>query len=360
MHMADALVSPAVGGTLWAATAATTAYCARKVQAEAEEGKVPLMGVLGAFIFAAQMINFTIPGTGSSGHLAGGMILAVLLGPHAAFLVMASVLTVQALFFADGGLLALGANIFNLGVFPCFIAYPLLFRPLAGRDPGPGRLAAASIASAIVALELGALGVVLETTASGVAELPFQAFLLLMLPIHLAIGLVEGLVTAAVVTFVWRAQPELVERGGDRAPSDPRARRRLLVGGLVAVVVVGACLSWFASSNPDGLEWSIARVTGAEEVEGPPDAVRERLADVQATTAVLPDYGLPSSQETGPEGEAAAWPTPDAGTSVSGLVGGGLTLLIAVGVGWVLHLRFREPAGALEASVSDAEPPRRH
>ncbi len=77
---------------------------------------IPLMGVLGAFIFAAQMINFTIPGTGSSGHLGGGMILAILLGPHAAFLVMASVLTVQALFFADGGLLALGCNIWNLGV----------------------------------------------------------------------------------------------------------------------------------------------------------------------------------------------------------------------------------------------------
>ena len=83
------------------------------------------------------MINFTIPGTGSSGHLGGGMILAILLGPHAAFLVMASVLTVQALFFADGGLLALGCNIWNLGVYPCYLIYPLIYKPLVGRRQKP-------------------------------------------------------------------------------------------------------------------------------------------------------------------------------------------------------------------------------
>lgn len=95
MHMADALLSPAVGGTLWVATATTIAFCAKKVQRDLDDRKIPLMGVLGAFIFAAQMINFTIPATGSSGHLGGGMILAILLGPSAAFLTIASVLTVQ-------------------------------------------------------------------------------------------------------------------------------------------------------------------------------------------------------------------------------------------------------------------------
>ena len=145
MHMADALISPAVGGGMWAATAATLAYSARKVTQELDDRKVPLMGVLGAFIFAAQMINFTIPGTGSSGHLGGGLILAVLLGPYAAFLVIASVLTVQALFFADGGLLALGCNIFNLGFFPAFIAYPLIYRPLLGDRPTAGRLSLAAV-----------------------------------------------------------------------------------------------------------------------------------------------------------------------------------------------------------------------
>jgi cobalt/nickel transport system permease protein len=129
MHMADALLSPAVGTTLWAGTAVVTGYASKKLKVQIDDKMIPLMGVLGAFIFAAQMINFTIPGTGSSGHLGGGMILAIILGPHAAFLVMASVLTVQALFFADGGLLALGCNIWNLGVYPCYLVYPLIYKP---------------------------------------------------------------------------------------------------------------------------------------------------------------------------------------------------------------------------------------
>src|SRR4030042_3688054 len=101
MHMSDALLSPAVGAPFWAATLGTIAYCSKKIKENSDEKMIPLMGVTGAFIFAAQMINFTIPGTGSSGHLGGGRILSILFGPHAAFIVMASVLTVQALFFAD-------------------------------------------------------------------------------------------------------------------------------------------------------------------------------------------------------------------------------------------------------------------
>jgi cobalt/nickel transport system permease protein len=148
MHMADALISPAVGGGMWAATGALLAYSARKVTQEIDDRKVPLMGVLGAFVFAAQMINFTIPGTGSSGHLGGGMILTVLLGPYAAFLVTASVLTVQALFFADGGLLALGCNIFNLGFFPAFIAYWATSRPRGDSRWHPSSLRSSVCSSA--------------------------------------------------------------------------------------------------------------------------------------------------------------------------------------------------------------------
>ena len=149
MHMADALLSPAVGGAMCALSAGTIAYCSSKVRKELDDSKVPLMGVLGAFIFAAQMINFTIPVTGSSGHLGGGLILAILLGPYAAFLTIASVLVVQALFFADGGLLALGCNIFNLGFFPAFIAYPFIYKKIIGNQPTATRISAASIVAAI-------------------------------------------------------------------------------------------------------------------------------------------------------------------------------------------------------------------
>ena len=122
MHMADALLSPGVGLAMWGVAAAALAGASRRLRQRADDRLVPLMGMLGAFVFAAQMINFTIPATGSSGHLGGGLLLAILLGPHAAFVVIASVVTVQALFFADGGLLALGANLFNLGVLPCFLS----------------------------------------------------------------------------------------------------------------------------------------------------------------------------------------------------------------------------------------------
>jgi cobalt/nickel transport system permease protein len=127
MHMAEALLSPALGVAKWIASGATLAGCSRRVRADGRDYLVPLMGVLGAFVFAAQMVNFTIPGTGSSGHIGDELLLAILLGPAAAFVAIASVLTVHALFFADGGLLALGANIFNLGVFPCFIAFPWVY-----------------------------------------------------------------------------------------------------------------------------------------------------------------------------------------------------------------------------------------
>jgi cobalt/nickel transport system permease protein len=211
MHMADALLSPAVGTTLWAGSVALGGYASRKLKERIDDRTIPLMGVLGAFIFASQMINFTIPGTGSSGHLGGGMILAIILGPHAAFLVMASVLTVQALFFADGGLLALGCNVWNLGFYPCYVIYPYLYKPLVGDNKKPGRVLVASIVSVVLALQLGAFSVVMETLLSGKSELPFGAFVLMTQPIHLAIGIVEGFVTAGVINYVRSARPEILE-----------------------------------------------------------------------------------------------------------------------------------------------------
>lgn len=343
MHMADALISPAVGGAMWAVTAGLTAYSARKLKVEADERRVPLMGVLGAFIFAAQMINFTIPATGSSGHLGGGMILAILLGPHAAFLTMASVLTVQALFFGDGGLLALGCNIFNLGFWTCFLAYPLIYKPIAGPSPTPRRILVGASLAAIIGLQLGAFSVVLETLASGISALPFTTFVLLMQPIHLAIGIVEALVTSAVVTFVWRARPEVLELAASGRTSGDFTLRPVLIGLVVVTAFTGGILAWFASAHPDGLEWAMFRTSGTEELAGPVDAIHDRLARLQAQTTFLPDYSFKGPAE--PEGAAQAaaseaaeaWPSISTGTSVSGIIGGGLTLILAGCIGFVLR-----------------------
>jgi cobalt/nickel transport system permease protein len=347
MHMADALISPAVGGTLWVVSGGLITFCARKVSKTLRDNLVPMMGVLGAFIFAAQMINFTIPGTGSSGHLGGGLILSVLLGPHAAFLVIASVLTVQAFFFADGGLLALGCNIFNLGFFPAFIAYPFIYKMLTRGQYESTRAIMAAIVAAVAGLLMGACSVVLETKASGISELPFGAFLLIMLPIHLAIGVVEGVATAAVVAFVASARPEAFPTAPESGKTV--SLRPVLIGLAVAAVITGAVASWFASAHPDGLEWSIARVTGKEEVAGADAGLHKRLAEVQEKTAFLPDYGFKAVEseagavaentEPGPE----PWPAVSSGTSVSGIVGGALTMVMAVVIGFVLKAFSTRP-----------------
>jgi len=293
--------------------------------------------VLGAFIFAAQMINFAVPATGSSGHLGGGLLLSILLGPHAALIVIASVLTVQALFFADGGLLALGANIFNLGVVPCFVAYPLVYRPIAGDGASAPTVAAGALAAAIVGLQLGALGVVLQTVASGISSLPFSTFLLLMLPIHLAIGLVEGVATAAIVLFIRRARPDLLAPGRG-VPSSRATLKPLLAAFGVAAVITGGALSWFASSQPDGLEWSIERAAGSAELAAPRHGVHGLLARVQEAISFLPDYGLPSANAAGAEAKGApAWPDVNAGTSLAGVVGGAVTLAVV----WTLALLLK-------------------
>jgi cobalt/nickel transport system permease protein len=351
MHMADALISPAVGGVLWIVSGGLIAFCARKVKQSLRDNLVPMMGVLGAFIFAAQMINFSIPGTGSSGHLGGGLILSVLLGPYAAFLVISSVLTVQAFFFADGGLLALGCNIFNLGFFPAFVAYPLIYRVIAGNQYGTSRAWVAALVAAMAGLQLGALSVVLETMASGISELPFRTFVLMMLPIHLAIGVVEGLATAAVISFVARARPEALQT----APSTGAAvsMRPVMIGLALAALVTGGVASWFASTHPDGLEWSMAKVSGKEELESPEAGIHERLEKVQQQTAFLPDYGFKSakagsettaSAEPASAPEAEPWPAVNAGTSVSGIVGGLMTLVLACLTGFVLRARSLQRA----------------
>lgn len=346
MHMADALLSPAVGATMWVAAGGALALSARRVNRQADDRLVPLMGVLGAFIFAAQMINFSIPATGSSGHLGGGLLLAILLGPPAAFIVMASVLTVQALFFADGGLLALGANIFNLGVLPCFLAYPLIYRPLAGDGSSRARVVAAAMLAAVVGLQLGALGVVLQTIASGISNLSFSTFATLMLPIHLAIGIVEGVVTAVVVLFVLRARPDLFAARRPIATST----RGLLTAFAAAAVLIGGVLSWFASTHPDGLEWSIERATVGEAAgEG---GIKAWLAAAQHRLAILPDYDFaaPASAATVEPASApeASWPDVKLGTSTSGIVGGGLTLALVFVAGTLLRRSRRtegRPAG---------------
>jgi cobalt/nickel transport system permease protein len=341
MHMADALISPAVGGTMWAVSAGVLAYSAAKIKkgmADNEDSsgmgkKVSLMAVSGAFVFAAQMINFTIPGTGSSGHIGGGMLLACLLGSYPALLVIASVLTVQALFFADGGLLALGCNIFNMGVIPCLFIYPLLVKPLIQK----GRRTLGAVLGVMAGLPLGAFFVVLQTLASGITALPFSAFVLLMIPIHIAIAAGEALISAAALGFVAANSPEIIESAvsGGVIAKAAFFKRVIAVLGVCTLLTAGL-LSLFASGYPDGLEWSIEKITGSAELESPGEsAVFEKAAGIQEAAAFMPDYNYPGAEESGSPG----------GTSVAGVAGSLITCAIAGLLGAMLYLLKRKSPG---------------
>ena len=335
MHMSDALLSPAVAGTMFAASAVATVCAARKVHkdsAETDRSAIPAMGVLAAFVFAAQMINFSIPGTGSSGHLCGGMLLSATLGPAAGFLSMIGVLLVQCFLFADGGVLALGANVWNMAFYGCFLGggviWPLFVRKGATR----GRIIAASVLGSVVTLQLGALSVTLQTLASGITDLPFGTFLKMMLPIHLAIGLVEGLVTAAVLVFLLETRPALLHGVGDTGRKARLGLAPVLAIVAAAVLVTGGLLSLDASGDPDGLEWSMAKDAGTAELEAPETSAHARAERLQEKTSLLPDYAFADDEEN------------PVGTSVSGIVGSAIVLVLCAAV--CLLLRARKPRAA--------------
>lgn len=322
MHMADALLSPAVAGTMYALSGAVACYAARQVRKREGEDIVPKMGVLGAFVFAAQMINFAIPGTGSSGHLCGGMLLSAVVGPSAGFLTLIGILTLQCLLFGDGGLLALGANVWNMAFYGCFVGGGLLWPLLTRNGLSKKRIALASVAGSVLTLQMGAFSVSAETYLSGITQLPFSAFLLLMQPLHLAIGLVEGLITAAVLGFVYENRPELLRQpaiSGQAVQAGGWSRKKLLGVLAASALVLGGGLSLLASGDPDGLEWSIARLTGSPELEGSEQGIYGVAARLQELTALFPDYQVPGLTES-------------QGTAVAGVAG---TLLV-LGVVWLL------------------------
>lgn len=332
MHMADALLSPAVAAVLYASSGTTAGISIHQLKKENNPAQLPTMAVGAALVFAGQMINYTIPGTGSSGHICGGMLLSALLGPQAGFLSMIVILAIQCLFFADGGLMALGANVWNMAFYGCFVGYYLIWRPiLRSRWFGDGaravrlRIIAASVIGCVVTLQLGAFSVVLETSLSGITELPFGAFVALMQPIHLAIGLVEGAVTAAVLCFVYDSRPELV-READAVGVGAKRSVKSVVAILAAVtILVGGGLSLLASSNPDGLEWALFGNAESgysenmgldEEAYGVESAAADKAAAIQEGTSFLPDYAFPGSESA-------------AGTTVSGLVGAAMVAIVA-------------------------------
>ena len=330
MHMADALVAPAVAGTMYVLSTGAAGVSVKKVREENDPKKIPVMGVMGAFVFATQMLNFTIPGTGSSGHLCGGMMLSAILGPYAGFLTMIGVLLVQCLLFADGGLLALGCNIWNMAFYGCFVGALLIWRPIMRKGASRIKIIAASILGCVLTLQMGAFSVTIETLLSGVTELPFTVFLATMQPIHLAIGFVEGLITAAVLLFIYEARPELLWGVGKKSSSTEGklSFKNTVLVIAAAAVICGGAISLFASAFPDGLEWSMERVAGSSELEAEGGAY-DAAKSVQETTALLPDYAFKGSDSA-------------VGTSFSGIAGSFVVVLVTIGACYAFKFFSRQ------------------
>ncbi len=334
MHMADALVAPAVAGTMYVLSTGAASVSAKKVREENDPKKIPVMGVMGAFVFATQMLNFTIPGTGSSGHLCGGMMLSAMLGPYAGFLTMIGVLLVQCLLFADGGLLALGCNIWNMAFYGCFVGALLIWRPIMKKGASRAKIIIASILGCVLTLQMGAFSVTLETLISGITELPFSVFLATMQPIHLAIGFVEGLITAAVLVFAYEARPELLWGIGERnsLKEGRLSLKSTIIAIAVAAAVCGGAISLFASAFPDGLEWSMEQVAGTTELEASGGAY-DAAAGIQEATSLLPDYAFKNSESA-------------VGTSFSGIVGALVVVGVTVGACYAFRFFRRKEAQA--------------
>ena len=307
MHIPDGFLSTALSVVLWILTIITVGASLRRVSDDLGEKQVPMMGVLAACIFAGQMLNFTVAG-GTSGHLLGAALATILLGPWAAVLVMSCVIGVQALIFQDGGLLAMGANIFNMGIIGVVVTHFVYRSIRRAAGDAPWGLFVGGFASAWISVMTGALAAALQLAISGTS--PANIGIPAMAGVHTLIGIGEGLITVGALAFLRSTRKDLVGVGVERP-----AGKAVWVAGLVIAAVL-AIASPLASANPDGLE-RVAEDTGFLD------------KGLAAPYQIIPDYVFP-----GISNEAAA-------TVVAGVVG----VIIVASVAWlVAYMRRRRTA----------------
>ena len=306
MHLPDGFLSTLVSLGLWAVSIVAVGISLRHVGRELNQRQVPLMGVIAAAVFAGQMLNFAVAG-GTSGHLLGSALATILVGPWAAIIVMTTVVSIQALVFQDGGLLALGANLFNMAIIGTTVAYFVYtsIRKLSGEKAWG--LFLGGVAAAWASIVAAALACALELAVSGTS--PANIAVPAMGGIHMLIGVGEALITFGALAFINGARRDLFRRDSKAAaPGVP-----VYLFGL-GIALLLAVLSPFASAHPDGLEW----VAGQN---GFLDAARDPIY------RLIPDYIFP-----GISNEALA-------TVVAGIVGTLLVLGAFMGVAYLQRTR---------------------
>ena len=304
LHIPDGFLNLVVSLSFWALTALAVGMAISKTNKALGEKQVPLMGIMAAFIFAAQMLNFPVAG-GTSGHFLGGALAAIVLGPWAGILVMTAVIAVQGLLFQDGGLLVMGANIFNMGVLTAMIGFGL-YRSVSASANKTLKLAVAGVA-AWLSTVAAALLTSLQLWISGTSSL--QVVIPAMLGVHILIGIGEALITIAALTFIVQARPDLLEA---EKVAEKGGRGWIVAGVIVSLIAV--LLSPLASTSPDGLE-RVAKDFGFLE------------AGLNAPYQILPDYTIPFLGET------------PLSTIVAGIVGALVVLGLMVVIGGMLKKR---------------------
>ncbi|GGZ00436.1 cobalt ABC transporter permease [Streptomyces nitrosporeus] len=342
MHVPDGFINAPVSAVAGVAAAGAVAVGLRGARKELDERTAPLAGLVAAFIFAVQMLNFPVA-AGTSGHLLGGALAAILVGPYTGVLCIAVVLLMQGILFADGGLTALGVNITVMGVVTVVVSYAL-FRALTGVLPRTRRsTTAAAFLAALVSVPAAAAAFTLVYAIGGTTDVPLGKVLTAMVGVHVLIGVGEAFITALTVGAVLAVRPDLVHgaRGltaplklrvdgelvdapaAEPAPSAARTRstRPLRAAGLALAVVLAGFLSFYASAAPDGLE-KVATDQGIDK-----NAKEHGAAD-----SPLADYGVEGVENTRISG------------GLAGVIGVGATVVVGSGVFWAVRRRTRREA----------------
>lgn len=265
MHAPDGFLNASTAVATGALSVTTVGVALRQAKYQLQDRQIPLAGITAAFVFAAQMFNFPVV-AGTTGHLLGGALAAILLGPHVGALVVSVVVGVQALVFADGGITSLGYNLLNMAVIPAYGGYAMFrfFRRLLPASSG-GVVAATGLA-AWVSVVLSAMGFGIEWLFGATAPVSFTRVFGAMVGIHVLIGIGEGVLSALTAAAVLNSRPDLVNGAADLDRDQIGDRRRVrapafIIAGVVAAIFFATVVSQFAADAPDGLE-SVAEQTG--------------------------------------------------------------------------------------------------
>ncbi|MEU9704377.1 energy-coupling factor ABC transporter permease [Streptomyces sp. NPDC047981] len=341
MHVPDGFINAPVSVAAGVVAAGAVAVSLRGARRELDERAAPLAGLVAAFVFAVQMLNFPVA-AGTSGHLLGGALAAILVGPYTGVLVIAVVLLMQGILFADGGLTALGVNITVMGVVTVVVAYAL-FRGLVLILPRTRRsVTVASFAAALVSVPAAAAAFTLVYAIGGTTDVPLGKVLTAMVGVHTLIGIGEAAITMLTVGAVIAVRPDLVygARGltaplklrvnGELVDAEPATEaapaagspKKVWIGGLVAALVLAGFVSFYASASPDGLE-KVAADQGIDE----------KVEEHAAAGSPLADYGVKGIDAARLSG------------GLAGVIGVGATLAVGSGAFWAVRRR-RQTDGA--------------